>query len=376
MRESLMRTMRWRWGGLLLVAVILLGGGGAEASVQPLWLGLAPTGNSPASPGAQAAEAAAEKPGAAHRSHSALARKGAEEKGKGWGGGSHGHGGSGKPERFESGHRPLPIRTYFLQPPPGGDVPVTGLLCKADGTLVTVDPSPEAGEVKFSYPASMGEGPMHGPNTLYAVQSQVVGDTLVVRTAKWCTLHHNCGWGHEHKFDTQRLTPQGCAQIPLEIVAYNLWDFNFHSRLMSGDPLIIDVFYHGRPAAGALVRVTSEKGWVREVTTNGGGRATVQMIRDLYPLSWSLFDRNQLGEVRIEARYAVAESGVVAGQEYRRVEMVTTFPWSYSQARREYTSLAHGLLLVTLTMAVAGIGVYIHRQRRCRPRREIVFDEK
>ncbi|MBA3016078.1 MAG: DUF4198 domain-containing protein [Desulfobulbaceae bacterium] len=359
---------------LFLVAVTasaLCCSGSAVAAVQPLWLGLAPNGGKAAgSPIAKGGKKEEQKPSRETEVKGESAGKAKSASGGHW------HGAGGKPERFESGHRPLPVRTYYLKSPLGSGATVNALVQKADGSVMPVEPAQEAGNVKISFPASMGEGPMHGPNNVYVVESQVKGDILVLRTAKWCTLHHNCGWGHDHKFDSERIAPRSCLVVPFEIVVRDLWDGNFHSRLMSGDMLALDVLYQGKPAPFATVRVTSEKGWSREVTTDADGHAAVQLIRDYYPASWSLFERNQLGEVRIEARYAVDQVGSFNGLDYRRVEMVSTFPWRYNPARREYTSLVYGLLIVTVAMAVSGLGIYIHRERRRRPRREIVFDEE
>ena len=368
----------WRgWSRLLVAGCILAGASSAAAAVQPLWLGLAPASGKGAEccplPDGSKAEEKKEAVAKPSQGHHDTGETAGEAKGKGksrrWPGASD------KPERFESEHRPLPVRTYFLQPS-SGDAMVSGLVQKADGSTMPIDPVREAGNVKLSFPATMGEGPMHGPNNVYAVESHVEGDTLILRTAKWCTLHHNCGWGHDHKFDAARLAARSSDQVPFEIVAHDLWDFNFHSRLMSGDELLLDVLFRGKPVAWATVRVTSDKGWSRELLTNAEGRATVQLIRDTFPASWSLFDRNEKGEVRVEARYALAETGSLNGQAYNRIEMVSTFPWRYSPARREYTSLAYGLLVALVTMSVSGLGVYIHRERRRQPRREIVFDEK
>lgn len=362
---------------MLVTAGILWCSECSFASVEPLWLGLASKGvNAQASQAQKRGSDGEAKQSAAHRSQQAQEVKG-DSAGKPKGGsGGHWHGAGGKPERFESGHRPLPVRTYFLQSPIDKDATLNSLVQKADGSVMRVDPVDERGGVKISFPASMGEGPMHGPNNVYAMESHVEGETLVLRTAKWCALHHNCGWGHDHKFDVGRLAPRVCNQVPFEIVVHGLWDNNFHSRLMSGDTLKLDVLFRARPAAGAKVRVISEKGWSREVTTDDHGQATVQLIRDFYPDYWALFNRNQLGELRIEARYAVEEAGSFDGHGYNRIEMVSTFPWYYAPARREYTSLAYGLLIATVAMAVSGLGIYVHRERRRRPRREIVFDEE
>ncbi len=359
-------SRRWKRLGLLLVAGGMLSGnaGPAAAALQPLWLGLAPgSGLGPECcevPEEFRATAGPPQDGdkAAGRPDAARANRG-----------------GGKPARFESEHRPLPVRAYFLQPSQLG-ADLTAFLQKADSTTMPAEITVEGGNQKISFRAAMGEGPMHGPNNLYVVASHVEGDTLVVRTAKWCTLHHNCGWGHDHKFDEGRLTARSCNLVPFEIVAHDLWDQNFHSRLMSGDELRLDVLFRNRPAAGATLRVVSEKGWVREVKTNADGRATVQMIRDSYPAAWSLFDRNEQGEVRIEARHAVEEAGTHKGRPYRRIEMVTTFPWRYYPARRDYMSLSHGLLVVTVTAAASGLALFLHRRHRSRPRREIVFDER
>lgn len=347
------------------IALLLLPAATAMAA-EPLWLGLAPGNRQTAStccpiPTGKAFAPAGDSSG--RISEAASARSGNRRNT------------GGATSRFESEHRPLPVRSYFLTPNPAAD-DIEGLLRKADGSRLRIEPIRDGRALRFTYRAGMGEGPMHGPNNLYVVSRRLEGDTLLVRCAKWCTLHHNCGWGHDHKFDRERLAAHPSPEIPLEIVIGGLWDDNFHSRVMSGDLLNVEVFHHGRPAPGARVRLTSDQGWSREASTDENGRVGMRLIRDLYPDGRTLFDRDQRGELKVEARYEVAESGIFNGSGYRRIELISTFPWRYYPARREYTSLGHGLLLIAMACCFSTLGIYLHRRRRHRPRREIVFDEK
>jgi len=198
---------------------------------------------------------------------------------------------------------------------------------------------------------------------------------LVLRTAKWLTIHHNCGWGHDHKFNQKRLQPGSLDKVPLEIVVDDLWAMTFHSTVMSGDTINLSVFSYGQPAAGATVTIISDKGWRKRLTTDKAGRASFQMIRDYYPTSWSLFKRRKPGRLKFSAAHETDSTGTFDGEPYNRVKMLSTFSWRYYPAAREYSSLAYGLLVAVITMAASGVGIFFYRSNRSKNYRDISFDE-
>jgi len=284
------------------------------------------------------------------------------------GAGGQAHGG------HESEHRPQPVRTYWLdtcQISDGAEAFVT----RPEGAVEKLRMEREGHEVKVSVRTPMGNGPDHGANTVYLIDRSVEDGVLVIKTAKRLIIHHSCGWGHDHKFNAARQVMQPFAVAPLEIVAEHLWDYNFHSNVMSGDVISFRVLSYGKPASGALVTVESDRGWRKTITTDMDGKGSLQLVRDYYPESWQLFDRTKQGVLRLTARFSADEAGQYEGKTYERALMSSTFAWRYYPARQEYASVAYGLLIAFLSMALSGIGVFYYRERRKRPYREIEFDE-
>lgn len=275
----------------------------------------------------------------------------------------------------ESEHRPIPKRTYYLNTlRPQADV--RACVLRPDGSVI----EPElrlGGNPGLSFPTPMGDGPVHGANNVYVVEEGVENNVLTVRTAKWITMHHNCGWGHDRRFDETRVSPQSLNTIPFEIVIDELWGSNFHAKVTSGDRLRIKVLAYGNPVPGAEVTLRTAQGWSRTERTDKDGAVSMQIIRDYYPASWPEFKRAQRSEFLVTARYdtALNVNGVYQGKPYKRLSYVSTLPWTYSPARQDYSSYSYGLLIGTLTMTVSGAGVYAYRERRKKPYKGISFDE-
>ena len=203
-----------------------------------------------------------------------------------------GRGGKRPPQRFESEHRPSTTRNYFVKGPAlSGQAKAYAL--HADGSseelALTKGPQP-----KVTFKTPFNSDPLHGGNNIYVVDQQVKDGVLIVRVAKWLTIHHRCAWGHDHRHNPQRLTSQKLDKIPLEIVVDGLWDGNFHVRTRSGEPLDIQVLANGLPQPDALVTISTEKQWFHESFTGPAGISRVQLIKDYYPKSWDRFKRNQL----------------------------------------------------------------------------------
>ena len=277
------------------------------------------------------------------------------------------------PAAQESEHRPSAKRTYYFNDHRRRAM-VTAYVRRPNGMVI--EPELRLGyKPNVSFPTPFGDGPVHGANNVYVVEQGVDDEILTIRTAKWITMHHNCGWGHDGKFDETRTNPQPLETIPFEIVLGKLWDQNFHLDVASGDILKITVLSYGKPVAGATVTLSSEKGWNKKVTTDKDGRAEIQMIRDYYPPLWSKFKRTHRGEFLVTAHYKVDQQGSFRGDAYEGVNYITTLPWKYSPSLNDYASYSYGLALALLAMTISGLGVYIYRERRRKQYKGISFDE-
>ena len=271
----------------------------------------------------------------------------------------------GQQPALESEHRPQPVRTYYFNKH-RRLARLEAFVRRPDGSLI--QPTLQLGvNPNLSFPTPFGEGPVHGANNVYLVEQGVEDQVLVVRTAQWLTMHHNCGWGHEHKFDAARTQPQALNTIPLEIVIGELWDPNFHAKVTSGQQLTITVLNYGKPLVGAKVRLQTEEKWVKEVVTGKDGTASLQLIRDYYPTKWSDFHRTRRAEFLVTALYEAEEQGMFKDNKYERVRYITTLPWQYSPARADYSSYGLGLMIGLLGLTFSGGGIYFYRERRQKP---------
>lgn len=281
----------------------------------------------------------------------------------------------GAKHKHESEHRPKPERTYWI----GANSvspDVRGYFVRADGATQEVPVKNDRGAASVSVNIPMGDGPGHGANNVYVVDSEVIGSTLYVKTAKRTVIQHSCGWGHEHKYNDERMTPRTLESAPLEIVCDGMWNGNFHVETQSGSNIGCRILSYGKPAAGAKVEVATRNGWVKVLQADVAGAVNFQLIRDYYPDTWGEFNRRHVGGVLITAEYDIEQSGEYSGTSYNKVIMTSTLPWRYSPSRQDYTSYSHGLAIAALFLVAPAIIVYVHRERRKRPFKKYVFDEK
>ena len=343
----------------------------ATARTEPLWLSPAKIERGQGGRPEQAHHAGQHDEGASQSGKPASSRRPAATSGRPSSGEHASHGGNSS--RFESEHRPLPIRAYKLNT----DKPLLDASAKvlyADGTSADLEAELcHSNIIKLQTP--MGEGPMHGPNNIYVIDKQVHDGILEIRTAKWLSIHHSCGWGHDYRNDPDRLTPRPLPSAPLDIVMEGLWDGNFHNALHSGDELVIRVYSFGKPAPGATVRITTEKGWTAEKQADAEGTVRIQLIRDYYPPTWKLFNRSTLGRLALTAEYIEEGSFQYKDESIDKTHYLTSFSWKYVPAQADYNSYLYGLLIGTLAFLGSGFGVYHYRLRRKKPQQVIVFDE-
>ncbi len=276
---------------------------------------------------------------------------------------------------FESEHRPVPVRRYRLvSEQPFGDL--KALVRRPDGKLDPVRIEPEQDAFRLSFKTPLGDGPFHGVHNLYAIDRQVADDRLIVRVAKWHTIHHSCAWGHDYKYDPDKIQAHSLDSIPLEISCQGLWDRNLHAGVRSGDWLRFQVLSYGVPVPGAAIRLTSGRGWTRQDRTAADGSTAFQLIRDYYPQTWNEFNSRHRERFTVTARFEVHQQGRFKGKDYNSVVYTASLPWTYYPSRKDYMSQAIGLFIGLFVLTAAAFGVFAHRQRRSRPYQEVIFSEK
>lgn len=124
--------------------------------------------------------------------------------------------------------------------------------------------------------------PDEGYYNAYYSERSVENGVLKVDAAKAEILKHNCRLGHN--YDRALVNPNRWQDAPLDIVRLRLPDEDFHTRIRSGNLLKFLVLHQGRPAAGAKVRLETQKGWINVTRTDAEGVASFQVIQDNFPV--------------------------------------------------------------------------------------------
>lgn len=241
-------------------------------------------------------------------------------------------------------------------------------LLHPDGTITDVEPFSGPQGFGFLFPM-----PKEGFYNAYLVEKAVDGDTLYTSVVKAEALKHNCGEGHNHVAGL--MAPNTLQGVPLDIIRERLPKEDFHTNIMSGDRVSFRVLYKGRPATGAEVKMVTAKGWTKTLKADAEGKVSYEMIRDYYP-PWTAFNKRQKENFLVLAAYSVDEAGTLNDKPYSKARYVGTLPGVYYPSKQEYTSYLYGLLLGLFAFTATGVGVYVHRTRRSKSRREERFNEK
>ncbi|MDH5716196.1 MAG: DUF4198 domain-containing protein [Spirochaetia bacterium] len=280
-----------------------------------------------------------------------------------------------KKQKHESEHAAKPVRKYWLSTAEK-DLNLEGYLLNPLGEEkeLKIEKKEEGWLVSFNTPFKDSED--HGANNVYVVDKKVVDKTLYIRTAKWITVNHSCGWGHGHKHDKIRHSALSFEKIPFEIVPQVLWDDKFHIRTKTGDNLKVFVYSYGKPVENAKVTVVSEKDWQKTMITDENGGIEFQMIRDYYERNWERFHTSHRSRMIVEAEYEINESGNYEGELYNKIIMSTSMPWKYSPALEDYASYKSGLTVGGIFFILTLGGVLLYRERRRKPFLELDFEKK
>lgn len=274
--------------------------------------------------------------------------------------GHEGHGGI-KAGVEHSEHRATPFKRFYLNlhDLSGG---AKAFVLRPDGEIKEARLNHDEGVWSVNFDTKPMDGTMDGIFNLYVIDKQIINDTLLIRVAKMNVINHSCGWGHKFKYDKERLRPKYHEQVPLEIVAYDLWDRNFHSKAASGDRLTFTVLNYGRPVK-ADIKARTEGGWIKSLKTDEKGGASFQLIREYYPEKWNDFNVRKRTGLLLIAESEIEEKGIFEGRPYKGIKLVTTLPLRYQVNRTEYTSYGYGLMVMMFFLAVSAAVVYIYRKK-------------
>ncbi len=221
----------------------------------------------------------------------------------------------------------------------------------------------------ISYP-----GIEEGFYNVYLLEKFAKNDTLTVMVAKAERLSHSCRNGH--KGVLKKVTPKIYPDlIPLEIVRKRLPGENFHSIITAGDKVTFQILLNGKPLQGASVRLISQKGWTKQLTTNQNGEVTFQFIQD-YISKWQDIKRRIVFNFLLTVEYIKEENGTFQNIPYHHIRYLGTFSDIYRPSQLMYSSFVWGLFVLLFVIIISSLAIYLYRKRTKIEFREITFDEK
>lgn len=209
---------------------------------------------------------------------------------------------------------------------------------------------------------------------VYLLNQYVANDTLYVIAAKADLSVHSCRKGHD-KALLKKIEPKIYPEhIPLEIVRERFPNEDFHTFISSGDNVNFTIFFHGETVDGANITLHTHTGWSKSMRTNKEGKVNFQFINDYFS-EWEELEKRNIFYYLVDAKYTLTKNGSYNNQDYRFVQYITTLSDGYRPSKTMYSSFVWSLLVFVIAIILPGIAIYIYRERRKKPFKEIAFNE-
>lgn len=206
------------------------------------------------------------------------------------------------------------------------------------------------------------EVPHNGYYHLFAVDESQTGAERFYRVAKLEYLRGMHGGEDIYDPKIKQALSQDHTKIDLVRIKSQEEESFFHRHTM-GDRLTFKALFENQPLADANVKITLQSGWTKTLKTDSDGVVTIQLIRDYFP-EWKAYDK------RFEQEFLITLEHKAEGTHY-----LLTYPATYYPNTNDYQSYAYALLLITLTLLIAGLIIYRFRRNRTTPFREVRIDE-
>ncbi len=207
----------------------------------------------------------------------------------------------------------------------------------------------------------------------YLTIKKAVGDTLHVSIAKAELLNHSCRNGHHKRLEARpvRTYPE---VTDFEMIRNRNPHEDYHYFTSSGSEEVFKVIYDGKPRSGVKVTLNTEKGWSKTFFTDENGEINAQFIQDYFS-KWQELNSREIYYYMLKADYTTEKDIHFKGKDYSYVHYTLTMSDGYHPARTMYASMVWGLIVFLIALIASVAGIFIYKERRKRPYKEIKFNE-
>ncbi len=207
----------------------------------------------------------------------------------------------------------------------------------------------------------------------YLIIKKDLGDTLHINIAKAELLNHSCRNGHHKKLEARPVNyyPE---ITDFEIIRQRNPHEDYHYFTSSGKTETYKALFEGKPLTGVKVKINTEKGWSNTQFTNEKGELNTEFIQDYFS-QWQELNTREIYYYMLEADYTLKKDIHYNGKDYAYIHYTLTMSDGYHPSRTMYSSMVWGLVVFLTVMIASVIGIFIYKERRKRPYKEIKFNE-
>lgn len=200
-----------------------------------------------------------------------------------------------------------------------------------------------------------------------------MGDTLYINIAKAELLNHSCRNGHHKKLEARpvRTYPE---ITDLEVIRKRNPHENYHYFSTSGDQETYQVLYLNKPVKGVNITFNTEMGWSKSMVTDENGEFNIQFIQDYFS-KWKELNKREIFYYMLRADYTINQNISYKGKDYQYIHYTLTMSDGYHPSKTMYSSMVWALIVFVITLIVSIAGIFIYKERRKRPYKEIEFNE-
>jgi hypothetical protein len=207
------------------------------------------------------------------------------------------------------------------------------------------------------------EVPTNGYYNVYAINELQDGEKSLYRVAKLEYLRASHGGENRYTSEIKKPLITDKTKIDLRRITNDKEDSFFYKHSV-GDELLFEATFENKPLANATLNLTMQSGWSKTIRTDENGLAKFKIIRDYFPKSGE-FDKRHKEEILLTLKHTPN-----INEEY-----ILTYPLSFYPSQSDYLSKGYALLLLSLTLFLAGWIIYRFRRNRTKPFSEFRHEE-